>query len=103
MPKRIKLPTADQLLLGARLRKEKAPPAQKQKSTKAPMHQRAKVQKELPREHISTYLSTDLLKKLEEVRTHLFVHANQKLTKADLIKRAIRQGLRDPDELLNEE
>ena len=95
--KRIKLPSADELLLGRR-------PAVA--GPEAPQHQGRKTLKKkgakvsIPREHISTYLSTDVLKELEEVKTRLFVQENRKLTKAELIERAIRVGLKKPDELL---
>lgn len=103
MSKRITLPSADQVLIRGHTSRGKAPIEEKHQRTKALKSQGAKVLESLPREHISTYLSIDTLKKLEEARTHLFVRRNQKLTKAELIERAIRLGLRDPDELLKED
>lgn len=96
MSKRISLPSADQMLVGGK----PAPTVEKQKSTKAAKQKGAKVPDETPREHISTYLSTTTLKELEAVRTRLFVEENQKLTKAELIERALRIGLKNPKELL---
>ena len=103
MSKRIKLPSADELLVGVHTGQSTTPKAERQKSTKALNTKSAKVLESVPREHISTYLSLDTLKRLEEVRTQLFVRRNRKLTKADLIERAIRLGLRHPDDLLKEE
>lgn len=105
--KRIKLerlPSADEAMLGA-AGQVAAPKDEKQKSTKAPIAKGAKattMPKEGPREHVSTYLSPSLLKRIEEVRAHLFVERNHKLTKSELIERALRLGLRDPDAILKQ-
>lgn len=96
MPKRISLPSADQMLVGG---PKAAPTTGKHKGTKALTQKGAKMP-DSTREHISTYLTTSTLKELEEVRTRLFVEENQKLTKAELIERAIRLGLKNPKELL---
>ena len=97
MPKRIQLPSADQLLVGVNPLK-----ADKHQNAKALNMENAHVRKAASREHISTYLSTELLKKLEETRTRLFVERNCKLTKAEVLERALRLGLQDLDALLLE-
>ena len=98
--KRIQLPSTDDLLTGDAPSGSVIQTAPRQDGAKVRKHDSASVPEDGHREHISTYLSTQVLKDLEALRTRFFVDHNRKITKAELIERAIRHGLRNPDELL---
>ena len=92
--KRIKLPSADDVLVRGHVA---APPWSK--GTKVPKKKGAKVLKaEEPREHISTYLRRDVIVQIEQARVQLLAN-KKKLSKSELIERAIRLGLRNLDDV----
>ena len=94
--KRIKLPSADDVLVRGH-----APVADEPKSIKAPKKKGAKVlqrKEDEPREHISTYLRRDVIVQIEQARVQL-LSKRKKLSKSELIERAIRLGLRNLDDV----
>jgi hypothetical protein len=82
---------------GTKARKRESTAAPKNQSTRAPERESAP---EPGRLHVSTYLTPDVVKRVEEVRFRLRVERGQKkISKADVIERALRIGLEDIDEL----
>lgn len=108
--KRHKLPSADEVLIGGAA--SQAPPetepkpktpqkAPKQKSTKALQQNSAKTEEQKGTKlHVSTYLTSEVVAQLEDVRLHLLRTYHRKLTKSQIIERALRIGLTKPEDLL---
>ncbi len=91
MRKRIALPEANDLLIGRKLESE----TPSQQSTIVEKKQTPKVAKT----QISTYLTEQTLKRLEEVKYRLYAEHDVKVRKSDIIEMALVEGLADTERL----
>ncbi len=91
MRKRIALPEANDLLIGRKLESE----TPSQQSTIVEKKQKTKVEKT----QISTYLTEQTLKRLEEVKYRLYAEHDVKVRKSDIIEIALVEGLSDTERL----
>lgn len=102
--KRIKLPSANDVLIGKTPAETVKP--EEHEGTKAPKHYNAKASKHrsearsLSREHLSVYLNPDTISQLDQTRLELRAKTRKKITRSELIERALKIGLQDPTKLL---
>ncbi len=91
MKKRIALPEANDLLIGRKLESE-TPSQQSTIVEKKQIPKVAKIQ-------ISTYLTEQTLKRLEEDKYRLYAEHDVKVRKSDIIEMALVEGLADTERL----